>query len=171
MNKVIKLLVLVVFLNQLSAQKDATFFEDILLSADSVTIDLYVDYTNEMAVDKNHVIRKQFKTVGLDNKDANRFIKAMSNPASFVDHYANFSHKNLVFKLHENGKDIGEIIISSISGNATFNDLKGNSYTRVLKETTGQYMIRLLKVTDLLQYFYPSNLVGFSRGKDKTIQF
>ena len=171
MIKYIKILIALVFLSQVNAQENAAFFENILLSADSVTVDLYVDYTNEMAVDKNHIIRKKFKTVGLDNKDANRFIKVMNNPNSFVNYYANYSHKNLVFTLHENKKNIGEIIISSVSGNATFKDLKGNEYTRVVKQTTGQYIIRLLKVTDLLQYFYPSNLVGFSRGKDNTIEF
>ena len=170
MNKLFTIITLLLSFNSFT-QSEERFFDDILLATDSIRVDIFVHYTNEMAVDKNHIIRKKIDSKGLSSQQTNKFVRVINNPQAVLNYYANYSHQNIEFYLYEKGNNVGKIIVSSVSGNIIFDDLKGKTETKMLAQTTGQYMIRILKSTDLLQYFYPSNLVGFSRGTEKEIQF
>ncbi|EWH13695.1 hypothetical protein KLA_07846 [Cellulophaga geojensis KL-A] len=107
--------------------------------------------------------KKELGYTVLDKKDQHTFIKKLQSPESYNSSRALLHHYNLVFLIYHNGKIVGKVHISSITGNIDVESVQNqNNYKTSVSKQMGKYLIGLLKKYKLLKLVDEVNLKGLS---------
>lgn len=117
------------YLSSNAQHLDSIALSSINLSADSIILSVWNIQTKEMSMpgDEPEEFSFELDRKRLSETDANSLIRQLKNQSSFDNSRALLYHYNLVFEFWQEGKELTDVYVSTLTGNIDLAETRSES--------------------------------------------